>query len=651
VNTTVRSLSRRIEPVSAAALSATVGVALAVAATIAVVLPYRQYDAFAFGSWSRQIAAGEGIHAPGVVAVQLQRPLFYVLQGWIWELFGFHEQLGRVLSFVFTLVLVAGVAVLARARGLALLAPALAVALTFLVPDVQAQIAGGITDLPVAACVAAAGAFAWRGGGRWWSYVGAASASACACLTKSTGLVAIAALAAATLIGTRAELRARGAAAGAVAVGALVGVVYDLHEASVVGLSFFDFMRAGTEGMYEQLAAQMRGDVLLRIDWLGADVRLLLCFAAGYALARGLRSAHRPAVGFGLVLAVLGSWVSPALASGGSAPGPFASGFGWHPAAYVVLLATLACAIALPHESAPDRHRLIRLLVWSLPPFAVWVWHGVYANRLLSPAWPALIVLTTECLGMALLGARRLRSGLVAVPVAMIIALLVLALPNFDSLTRPGWDAFWSAAPSGWTNRARMQQIALGGFADEVGVVRREVRTGETVVSNDGRLRFFAGPGFSYPQGVSCDALRGHRLFVLQLSPESRAALEAEGAGASDPSRWAACEAPRVHLIEERPDEYAAFVIGGEPRTAGLGCPSGERATGIVAVFRSGIPAREAQELRDSLVARGFSGTTVERDGCSSYSVVLGSIPSDAVAQDFAAEAAKAGTPVQIEHR
>jgi hypothetical protein len=651
VTTLARSLPRRIGSISVVALSATVGVALAAAATIAVVLPYRQYDAFAFGSWSRQIAAGEGIHAPGVVAVQLQRPLFYVLQGWIWELFGFHEQLGRLLSFACTIVLVASVAVLARVRGLGLLVSALAVAIALLVPDVQAQIAGGITDLPVAAFVAAAGAFAWRSDGRWWGYIGAALASACACLTKSTGLVAIAALAAATLVGTRGELRARSSAAAAVAVGAVAGLAYDLHEASVVGLSFFDFMRAGTEGLYERLAAEMRGDVLLRMDWLGSDVRLILAFAVGYALLRSLRLAHPAAAGVGLALAVLGSWVAPALASGGTAAGPFASGLGWHAAAYVALLATLACATAVPEQLAPDRHRLVRLLVWSVPPFAVWVWHGVYANRLLSPAWPALIVLTAECLGMAVLGARGLRSGLVAVPVSTIIVLVVLSLPNLDSLTRPGWDAFWSAGPSGWVDRPRMRRIALGGFADEVDVVRREVRPGETVVSNDGRLHFFAGPAFSYPQGVSCDTLRGHRLFVLQLSPESRAALEAEGVGASDPARWAACREPRVQLFEERPDEYAAFVIDGEPRSAALGCPAGERASGIVAVFRSGIGAGAAQELRDSLVARGFSGATVERDGCSSYSVVLGGIPSDAVAQDFAAEAAKAGAPVEIEHR
>ena len=52
--------------------------------------------------------------SPMLVADSLDRPLFYVLQGWLWAAFGFHQALGRVLSLIFSVVLLGAIAWLAR---------------------------------------------------------------------------------------------------------------------------------------------------------------------------------------------------------------------------------------------------------------------------------------------------------------------------------------------------------------------------------------------------------------------------------------------------------------------------------------------------------------------------------------------------------
>jgi len=57
-----------------------------------------------------------------------------------------------------------------------------------------------------------------------------------------------------------------------------------------------------------------------------------------------------------------------------------------------VLVACLLFALQAPTDSIPERESLLRLLVWAVPPTAVWAAYAVYDVRLLSAAWPPLIL-------------------------------------------------------------------------------------------------------------------------------------------------------------------------------------------------------------------------------------------------------------------
>ena len=101
--------ARTLSALAARTLLASAVLVLAIAVLVAVTLPYGEFDALAFGTWSRLLAA----HFPtfhfssiDVPVAAYHRPLFFVLQAALWKLFGFHEWLGRLLSLGFTVVLV-----------------------------------------------------------------------------------------------------------------------------------------------------------------------------------------------------------------------------------------------------------------------------------------------------------------------------------------------------------------------------------------------------------------------------------------------------------------------------------------------------------------------------------------------------------------
>src|ERR1700719_5254830 len=74
---------------------------LALALVVAIFLPYGEWDAMSFGTWSRLIADHwPHLRFAGIGDADYHRPLFYALQGTVWSIFGFHQALGRVLSLL-----------------------------------------------------------------------------------------------------------------------------------------------------------------------------------------------------------------------------------------------------------------------------------------------------------------------------------------------------------------------------------------------------------------------------------------------------------------------------------------------------------------------------------------------------------------------
>jgi len=74
----------------------------AIAALVAVVIPIHAQDALAFGEWSRLISEDWHVRQAAATAQGYGRPLFYVIQGWLWGAFGFSETVGRLLSGLFS---------------------------------------------------------------------------------------------------------------------------------------------------------------------------------------------------------------------------------------------------------------------------------------------------------------------------------------------------------------------------------------------------------------------------------------------------------------------------------------------------------------------------------------------------------------------
>ena len=60
----------------------------------------------AYGTWSRLIADHwPHLRFAAASAVDYHRPFFFVLQGTLWRIFGFHQALGRLLSLGFATLL------------------------------------------------------------------------------------------------------------------------------------------------------------------------------------------------------------------------------------------------------------------------------------------------------------------------------------------------------------------------------------------------------------------------------------------------------------------------------------------------------------------------------------------------------------------
>lgn len=606
-----------------------------------------------FGTWSRLIAEHwPHFHFALASAADYQRPLFFVLQGFLWHLFGFHQAAGRLLSLAFSGLFIVVVAWLASRTGAAYrrFAAALAVVVVLTVWYFDRYIAAGLTDIPVAAMIGLTAALLCirRLGRAQLPLVGLAAALCV--LTKPSALPALVGLGAAVLIGPRSDLRRRGFALAALVLGTGVGLLYDLSQAHYVHMGLKPFLTLGTTGgFYAQLADQNRRQVLLDGAWLGPDLRVFLWFALVYAIVRVARVGHRRAVLFALPVAAAWSWLGPHLSGAhGVRVGILGTGGTTEQIAVLVLAASLLFAVESPSDVVPDRLRLARLLVWAIPTLVLWGMNAVYDTRLLAPAWPPLVLLVVWTLLPAFAGAQRRSEWLVAIPAAAMLALVVLAAYNINGLGSSGWQQFRSGGLSGLTNAALMRNVALGGdFSAEIDAIEPQVGPQDKILTYDGRLEFFYLDQIDLQAPQSCNQLAGHRVFVLLEDDEIKKIYGSR----ADSAFWEGCRNVSLTKVAERPGAFAVFV-NGAPRSATGGCGApAPTDQGLAIEFGRMKTAAQANALQKQIVGAGFVEAKVEQLGCSLYRVVETGVPSQAVGQSIIAEAKSAKiTAVLVGH-
>lgn len=302
----------------------------AVATLLAVLIPFHAWDALTLGGWSRLIAATGHMHFDEHGAWFYHRPLLYVAQGWIWRIFGFHESLGRLLALAFSALLVLSVFRLGRVLSSTPRLAAVALLLMLSVPDFADGAVSGLTDVPVAALIAATAALAWKADGYVVRRLAIVCCATAAALTKPSALPSLLGLSVALLPGPRLTWRTRAVdRAAPVLLGVVLALAWYAAEAQRVGVSLTDFLRTGTTAFYASLADQQRGSALLIVAVLGVGAIVPLVYS--------LRSRT------------------------GDAPLP--------------------------------RGDVAKLMIWALPGVAAWIVVTPYATRLIAPAWPPLVVL------------------------------------------------------------------------------------------------------------------------------------------------------------------------------------------------------------------------------------------------------------------
>ena len=629
---------------------AVIGVIALATTFAAVVVPYRLWDSLAFGSWSRSIAKTGSVWS-GTEALNASRPLFYVPQGLLWRYVTEGEWIGRTFSAAFAALLVAAVWQLGRqlvvdrpARDL--LAP-LAV-LSLLTSAVLAAFgAAGMTDVPVAAAAAATAVALWSQLSPTKLVPLAALGTTATILAKPSGLLALAGLALATAV-----FRGRRALPGlaAMALGLVVGLAYDAWQASRLGIDLNVLLRAGNDSFWLERGAAARFDVLAGATWMGDGARLLALYGIAHGLTRAAGAGSRLSLAVGAAVAVIWSTAGP-VAAGDGVPYPF-EGSAVGIVAWLVLVAALVAAPVLGKEDPMPRRVYITLLAWSAPVAVVWATQRPDEPRLLAPAWPAFALLTGAALTSASIALLRYRP-LAALAPAAAVALIALAnVVSVDGLGRDGWRSLLELGPSGWRDRAAMENFAYGPFSYQLDLARENVAAGDRIVSSDGRLQYFFPGQVDVRYARSCGELDGARFFSYLTSGESLefAQLEQQPTNALS---WVQCSGPNVQLVGEQPGIYAAFVVGEPPARA----PSPDECHITAtpgqlndAVFGRDLSYRTANGLANRALEVGFQGAHIERTGCSTFRVVVTGIPDDRAVQDeFKRETRSVGLEVSYE--
>jgi 4-amino-4-deoxy-L-arabinose transferase-like glycosyltransferase len=534
---------------------------VAIAFMLAVVIPIHAQDALTFGEWSRLISQHWHLHYDAATPQEYGRPLYYVLQGWVWGVFGFHEPLGRILSGLFSVLLLGSLAWLLHRREWGGLAAALGALALVSMPVYAAQVVSGLTDIPVAALVALAGAILWgrRPG------VGAAVAVGVTCalalLAKPSALLALVGLALAQLLWNeswRSRLLYRVAP---IAAGLGLGLIYDAVQAGYVNQGLRTFLQAGVNtAYYRSLADESRRYALLDGAWFGDGLRVAAFFAVVYAVLRIAGVRHRLCVAAGVPVALLFSWLGPWLAAH-RADGTVGS---FHSAGAAVAAVGMALFLAAGlygfDAGVADRRELLQLAVWAVPTAIAWLVYGAYDFRLLAPAWPPLLALIVLAALPAATAFARRGALVAAVPVALFAVVVAENAYNLDGLGRSGWSEL--RRTDDWLDRDQTRAIVMPAFSRALVVVRRQMQPGDDLVSPEGAFRFFF-PGHveqSYPN--SCGFLHRFRVFVLTTDEGTQRYMRDFLHVSPDPSFWAACTQPHLAQLTSGSEGYAVFRIG-----------------------------------------------------------------------------------------
>ncbi len=538
----------------------TAGLFVALAFMLAVVIPIHAQDALTFGEWSRLISQHWHLHYPAATPQEYGRPLYYVLQGWVWGVFGFHEPLGRILSGLFSVLLLGSLAWLLHRREWGGLAAGLGALALVSMPVYAAQVVSGLTDIPVAALVALAGALLWGRRPGVGGAVGVGVTCALALLAKPSALLALVGLALAQLLcneSWRSRLLYRVAP---IAAGLGLGLLYDAVQAGYVNQGLRTFLQAGVNtAYYRSLAAESRRYALLDGAWFGDGLRVAAFFAVAYAVLRIAGVRHRLGVVVGVPVALLLSWLGPWLAAH-RADGTVGS---FHSAGAAVEAVGMALFLAAGMvgfgNAVAERRELLQLAVWAVPTAVAWLVYGAYDFRLLAPAWPPLLALIVLAALPAATAFARRGALVAAVPVALFAVVVAENAYNLDGLGKSGWSEL--RRTDDWSNHDQTRAIVMPAFSRALVVARRQMRPGDDMVSPEGAFRFFF-PGHveqSYPN--SCGFLHRFRVFVLTTDEGTQRYMRDFLHVSPEPSYWAACKQPHLSQLTDGSNGYAVFRI------------------------------------------------------------------------------------------
>jgi hypothetical protein len=348
-------------------------------------------------------------------------------------------------------------------------------------------------------------------------------------------------------------------------------------------------------------------------------------------------------------VAIVWSLVGPALADG-----EVAYPFDGRTPGMVAWLALAGAMVVAPFAAVHDpigRRTYAALLLWATPTALAWFLQRADEVRHLAPAWPAFVLLSAAGLTSLSLALARARPAAVLLPAGAVLVLALANLVAIDGLGRSGWRELLDLGPARWSDRAEMENFAYGPFSGELNLARENVPDSGSLVTSDGRLRYFfpTRTEVGYPR--SCGEVAGARFFSLHLSGESLEFARREGQP-TDPLGWLQCSRPRVWLVGEQQGIYAAFVVGSPPArppdTADCRISSspGQLLDGV---FGDRLTYSQAKALVGRALAAGFAGTRIERTGCSGFRVVVTGVPTDrAVQRELRKEVESVGLRVQF---
>lgn len=542
---------------------------VAVGLLLALTVPYHDWDAFAFGELSRAVQNG-GYALTDFSAAVVHRPLFYVVQGWLWAAFGFSFASGRLLGLGFAVVLVISVAWLGRTPGARLggLTAVLAGTALISIPELSTQAISGLSDVPAAAMVGVTAAVALTPGRGRSRAIAIVLLAFLAVLTKPSVLAPLAGLIIAVELAARrprvgsegttdGEARAdRAVTFAPLVAGVAAGLVVHLAASLRLGVGFLDYLTAGTSDYWAQRADEERWGALARLDVLGPHLRLPLAFVLLYTLARLLRVTHRVAATAALLLAVAWTTIGSALASDPERPLWTAqTAFTW-----AGFLGWLALFCAVTEHAVPDRSRITDFALIGFPPLAVWWYATPYAERLASTAWPGLAALIGITLAPAVIVLAR-NAGVAALAPALVLGLAVWAsLASFDGFGADQWREYKSLGRDGIRDEGRTLNIVLPSIQATIEAVRPALGDEGRLSTTDPRLSWWFPGRVSLGYVTTCEQLDGYAAFVLLTSDESRAQLEDLG-GNGDPAWWAGCEEPRLTQLTDGENGFAVFAV------------------------------------------------------------------------------------------